>query len=186
MVEEAWLQKEHLPFTRVAAATDDNNEELVALHAAWLMLFSIGGGRLMQEEKFLHTVAEQLTVDQQQAGKITAAVFRELRDRLTTKEAADAAAQMPPRLKQLWTASESPVREVRRIHKADFIREVSERAEIQEVEASHAVKVVFRGLQELFRSPTGQEGEAWDIYSQLSKDLKKLWMEAARQTSWPS
>ena len=61
----------------------------------------------MQEEKFLHTVAEQLTVDKQQAGKITAAVFRELLDRLTTKEAADAAAQMPPRLKQLWTASES-------------------------------------------------------------------------------
>jgi uncharacterized protein (DUF2267 family) len=137
----------------------------------------------MEEEKFIHTVAEQLTVNKQQARKIVAAVFLELHDRLTPKEAVDAAAQMPGGLKRLWMASESPGREVRRIHKSDFIREVSERAEIQEVEASHAVKVVFRGLQELFRSPTGQEGEAWDIYSQLPKDLKKLWMEAARLQS---
>jgi hypothetical protein len=31
--------------------------------------------------------------------------------------------------------------------------EVSERAEIQEVEGSHAVKVVFRGLREAFPQP---------------------------------
>ena len=134
----------------------------------------------MEEEKFIHTVAEQLTVDKQQARKIIAAVFRELHDRLTSKEAVDAAAQMPTGLKRLWLAFESPGREVRRIHKSDFIREVSERAEIQEAEASHAVKVVFQALQTLFHSPTGQEGEAWDIYSQLPKDLKKLWMDAAR------
>ena len=116
-------------------------------------------------------------------GEIIAAVFRELRDRLTPKEAADAAAQMPTGLKQLWLASESPGREVRRIHKSDFIREVSERAEIQEVEASHAVRVVFQTLQRLFQSPTGKEGEAWDIFSQLPKDLKKLWIDAARLQS---
>ncbi len=137
----------------------------------------------MEEEKFVHTVAEQLTVDKQQARKIVAAVFRELRDQLTPKETADAAAQMPTGLRRLWLASESPGREVRRIHKSEFIREVSERAEIQEAEASHAVKVVFQTLQGLFQSPTGQEGEAWDIFSQLPKDLKKLWMEAARLQS---
>jgi uncharacterized protein (DUF2267 family) len=134
----------------------------------------------MEEEKFIHTVAEQLTVDKQQARKIVAAVFRELHDRLTPKEAVDAAAQMPTGLKRLWLAFESPGREVRRIHKSDFVREVSERAEIQEAEASHAVKVVFQTLQRLFQSPTGQEGEAWDIFSQLPKDLKKLWTNAAR------
>jgi len=141
----------------------------------------------MEEQKFVHTVAEQLTVDKQQARRIIAAVFHELRDRLTPKEAADAAAQMPTGLKQLWLASESPGREVRRIHKSDFIREVSERAEIQEVEASHAVRVVFQTLQRLFQSPTGKEGEAWDIFSQLPKDLKKLWIDAARlQSQRPS
>jgi uncharacterized protein (DUF2267 family) len=140
-------------------------------------------GKPMEQEKFIHTVADQLKVDKQQARNIVAAVFRELRDRLTPKEAADAAAQMPAGLKRVWLAAESPEREVRRIHKRDFIREVSERAEIQEVEASHAVKVVFQALQELFHSPTGQEGEAWDIFSQLPKDLKKLWMDAARLES---
>ena len=137
----------------------------------------------MEEEEFIHRVAEQLSVDRQQARKIVAAVFRELCDRLTPKEAADAAAQMPMGLKRLWLAAESPGRQVRRIHKSDFIREVSKRAEIQEAEASHSVKVVFQSLQRLFQSPTGQEGEAWDIFSQLPKDLKKLWMEAARPQS---
>lgn len=137
-------------------------------------------GTTMQEEKFIHSVAEQLAIDKQQARKIVEAVFHELRDRLTPKEAVDAGAQMPTGLKEIWLVSESPQRAVRRIHKADFIREVAERAEIQEVEASHAVKAVFHALQVLFQSPTGQEGEAWDIFSQLPKDLKKLWMEAAR------
>jgi uncharacterized protein (DUF2267 family) len=156
-----------------------NNGPLPARDAAQFMRFT-NEGKPMEQEKFIHTVADRLNVDKQQASKIMAAVFRELRDRITPKEAADAAAQMPAGLKRVWLASESPEREVRRIHKRDFIREVSERAEIQEVEASHAVKVVFQALQELFQSPTGQEGEAWDIFSQLPKDLKKLWMDAAR------
>jgi uncharacterized protein (DUF2267 family) len=134
----------------------------------------------MEEEKFIHTVAGQLSVDNEGAKKIVSAVFRELHDRLTSKEAADAAAQMPTGLKRLWMASEFPGREVRRIHKREFVREVAELAEIQENEASHAVKVVFRTLQTLLKSPTGQEGEAWDIFSQLPKDLKKIWIDAAR------
>jgi uncharacterized protein (DUF2267 family) len=134
----------------------------------------------MEEKKFIHTVAAQLGVDSEGAKKIVSAVFRELHDRLTSKEAADAAAQMPTGLKRLWMASEFPGREVRRIHKREFVREVAELAEIQENEASHAVKVVFRALQTLLKSPTGQEGEAWDIFSQLPKDLKKIWMDAAR------
>jgi uncharacterized protein (DUF2267 family) len=133
----------------------------------------------MRYEEFIHSVAKHLSMDKEQAVKVVAAVLRELRDRLTPKEAADAAAQMPAALRHLWTAGEEPDREVRRIHTSEFIREVSERAEIQEVEASHAVKVVFRGLQELLQSPTGQEGQAWDVYSQLPKDLKKIWMEAS-------
>jgi len=58
--------------------------------------------------------------------EIVEAVFHELRDRLTPREAVDAAAQMPTGLKELWLASESPQRTVRRIHKTDFIREVGE------------------------------------------------------------
>jgi len=134
----------------------------------------------MQDDKFINSVARLLSVSRDQATKITAAVLCELRGRLTPKETADAAAQMPRELKRMWMADDSPDRKVRRIHRSEFIREISERAEIQEAEAAHAVKVVFRGLQEVFQSPTGQEREAWDIYSQLPMDLKKIWLDASR------
>jgi uncharacterized protein (DUF2267 family) len=46
-------------------------------------------------------------------------------------------------------------------------------------EAERAVLAVFATLQELLGSPSGQSGEAWDVMSQLPKDLKRLWLEAA-------
>lgn len=93
----------------------------------------------MNEEQFIHTVAGQLNVDAEAAKRITTAVFRELHDRLTPKEAADAAAQMPIGLGSLWMASEFPGREVKRIHKTEFIRQVSELAGISEAQALHAL-----------------------------------------------
>jgi uncharacterized protein (DUF2267 family) len=134
----------------------------------------------MEEETFIRAVAEQLGVDQERAWTIISAVFRELHNRLTPKEAADAGAQMPQRLKSLWASFEFPGRAVERIHKAEFVRKVSELAEVSEVDAAHAMRVVFRTLQTLLKSPTGQEGEAWDILSQLPKDLKKIWLSSAR------
>jgi uncharacterized protein (DUF2267 family) len=134
----------------------------------------------MKEEKFIRSVSEQLGVDHERAWAIISAVFRELHDRLTPKEAADAGAQMPQRLKSLWASFESSGREVKRIRKAEFVRRVSELAEIQESEAAHAVRVVFGTMQAALKSPTGQEGEAWDILSQLPKDLKKVWLSSAR------
>ena len=53
-------------------------------------------------------------------------------------------------------------------------------------EAERAVSAVFAALQRLLGSPSGQEGEAWDVMSQLPKDLKKLWMEAGRKSGGPS
>jgi len=134
----------------------------------------------MEEEKFIRSVSEQLGVDHERAWTIISAVFRELHDRLSPKEAADAGAQLPHRLKSLWASLESPGREVKRIHKVEFVRKVSELAAVSESEAAHAVRVVFGALQTALKSPTGQEGEAWDIFSQLPKDLKKIWLSAAR------
>jgi uncharacterized protein (DUF2267 family) len=134
----------------------------------------------MEEERFIRSVAEQMGVDDEKAWMIISAVFHELHDRLTPREAADTGAQLPDRLKGLWVSFESPGREVKRIHKTEFIRKVSELAEISESDAAHAVRVVFGTLQAALKSPTGQEGEAWDILSQLPKDLKKLWLSSAR------
>jgi uncharacterized protein (DUF2267 family) len=134
----------------------------------------------MEEEQFIHIVAEQLKVDHGSAEKIISAVFRELHDRLTSKEAADVEAQMPGKLRSLWASFEAPGRKVKRIHKTEFDRKVAELAGISEIESPRAVKAVFGALQATLKSPTGQEGEAWDIFSQLPKDLKRVWLEAAQ------
>jgi uncharacterized protein (DUF2267 family) len=134
----------------------------------------------MEEEQFIHIVAERLKVDHDRAEEIISAVFHELHDRLTPKEAADVEAQMPGKLRSLWASFEAPGREVKRIHKTEFNRKVAELAGISELEAPHAVKTVFAALQVTLKSPTGQEGEAWDIFSQLPKDLKRVWLDAAK------
>src|SRR5262245_36648318 len=100
----------------------------------------------MEEEQFIHIVAEQLKVDHDSAEKIISAAFHELHDRLTTKEAADVEAQMPGKLRSLWGSFELPGREVKRIHKTEFERKVAELARISEIDAPHAVRVVFGTL----------------------------------------
>lgn len=134
----------------------------------------------MDEKAFLRSVAEQLRCDEKRAEGVTFAVFQELRDRITASEAADAASQMPAGLRNIWNSMERPGRQVRKTHQQEFIGEVRKIAGLSdEVEAQRAIKVVFKALQTLLGSSTGQEGEAWDIYSQLPKDLKHLWREAS-------
>ncbi len=134
----------------------------------------------MDAHRFLREVAEALQCDEQRAEAVTFAVFQELRDRLTPKEAADVAAQLPSKLRQLWRENDKgPDRHVTRTHAAEFTGRVRQRAVLpDDAEAERSVIAVFGALQKLLGSPTGKEGEAWDIFSQLPKDLKKLWLAA--------
>jgi uncharacterized protein (DUF2267 family) len=134
----------------------------------------------MDDEKFFHEVGIRLDTGEEQTRTIVTAVLRELHDRLTTKEADDLGAQFPGEIKRTWHSFDSPGRTVERTHKVDFIRHVSEAANIAEDEARRAVMAVFKAIQMLVRSPTGQEGEAWDVFSQLPKDLKRVWSAASR------
>jgi uncharacterized protein (DUF2267 family) len=135
----------------------------------------------MDDRTFTAHVATRLGCDQRRADEIIFAVFQELRDRLTPGEAADVEAQLPVALKQLWQVSADPDRAVRRTHRPEFLAGVSAQAGILDrAGAERAVLAVFSGLQRLFRSPTGREGEAGDILSQLPADLKELWLAAAR------
>jgi len=69
---------------------------------------------------------------------------------------------------------------VTRTHAAEFMGRVRRRAVLpDDAEAERSVLAVFGALQKLLGSPTGKEGEAWDIFSQLPKDLKKLWLAAS-------
>ena len=136
----------------------------------------------MNERSFLREVAQNLRCDERRAESIVFIVFQELRARITPKEAADVAAQLPVGLKKLWLENECRDRPVQRTHMADFVGHVRQRAALpDDREAERGTRAVFGALQCLLGSPTGVEGEAWDIFSQLPKDLKILWLGSARR-----
>jgi uncharacterized protein (DUF2267 family) len=140
----------------------------------------------MTESQFVQEVAGALRCDSQRAESVIFVVFWELRHRLTASEAADVASQLPTGLKRLWNW-EAPVgrecsdRPVETIHRAELVGRVRQRAVLSDDdEAERGVRAVFRALQRLLGSPNGREGEAWDVFSQLPKDLKQVWLDAAR------
>jgi uncharacterized protein (DUF2267 family) len=134
----------------------------------------------MDHVSFIRQVATDLLCDERRAEAITFAVFQELRDRLPAKEAADVAAQLPTGLKRLWRESDRVGRPVEKMHEQEFVGRVRYTAALpDEREAERAVRAVFSALQRLLGSPTGMEGEAWDVFSVLPKDLKKFWLSAA-------
>lgn len=138
------------------------------------------GRRVNRAKDFLADVARLVPCDEARAEALAFAVFQELRDRLTSEEAADVAAQLPTGLKRLWTEQEKSPREVRRTKQAEFVGRVRRRANLDSEEsAERAVRSVFHAFQRLLGSPRGLEGEAWDVFSQLPKDLKKLWLESS-------
>lgn len=138
----------------------------------------------MNEATFMHEIAGRLGCDARRAESVTFAVFAELRDRLTAKEAADVAAQLPTGLKRLWRESDRTQRPVEKIHEPEFVGRVRIFAALpDDHEAERAVRAVFAALQRLLGSPTGMEGEAWDVFSVLPKDLKMLWLSAGEHAA---
>jgi uncharacterized protein (DUF2267 family) len=138
----------------------------------------------MEDKSFVRMVAKRTRCDERRAEALIFAVFQELRDRLTPKEASDVASQLPMAMKHLWMSFEQPNRQVRRTHEAQFVDHVRRAAGLTSAaEAEHAVVAVFHALQEALGSPSGQEGEAWDVFSQLPMDLKKLWLLAAQEAA---
>jgi uncharacterized protein (DUF2267 family) len=138
----------------------------------------------MDDWTFLRQVARGLQCDERRAEGVSFVVFQALRDRLTPKEAADVAAQLPSKLKRLWQEGEHPDRQVEKTHKEEFLGRVRRAAALPDAaEAERAVTAVFGALQMLLGSPTGREGEAWDVFSQLPRDLKMLWLAAGEHNA---
>ena len=133
----------------------------------------------MDEHRFFHEVSERLACDRLRAEAVTLAVFHELRDHLTPKESGDVAAQLPNLLRHLWTETLPGDRAPKRIGVDEFVGRVRNLAGLpDDREAERAVRAVFSELQRLLGSATGLEGEAWDVFSVLPKNLKKLWLTA--------
>ncbi len=136
----------------------------------------------MKDKTFVRDVADRFSCDDRRAETLIFAVFQELRDRLTSAEAADVAAQLPTSLKMLWLSFDYPDRKVRRVHEYQFLEEVRRMVGLEdESRTEEAVVCVFSVLQEALGSPTGREGEARHVFSQLPSDLKELWLTAAQE-----
>jgi uncharacterized protein (DUF2267 family) len=136
----------------------------------------------MKDKTFVRDVADRFGCDERRAETLIFAVFQELRDRLTPEEAADVAAQLPHSLQMLWLSFDYPGRRVRRVHEYQFLEEVRRMVGFEaKSHAEEAVVCVFSVLQEALGSPTGREGEARHVFSQLPSDLKELWLTAAQE-----
>jgi len=139
----------------------------------------------MNDKQFIARVAQRAGTDLERAGAITYAVFQELRERITPKEAFDVASQLPVDLQVLWLENETIDRSVRKTHETEFVARVRYYASLPDFEtATRGVLAVFATLQDALGSPHGTEGEAWDIFSQLPKDLKKLWLSSHETRTW--
>jgi uncharacterized protein (DUF2267 family) len=132
----------------------------------------------VDENKFLNEIEARTGLSRDKAFNVAIAVLQELHDRLSPKEANDLAAQLPGDLKARWRSFDAPGRDVRRTHRDDFVRHIAAAAEIGQRQAGEALLATFKTLQILLGSPTGQEGEAWSVFSQLPKDLKRAWLQA--------
>jgi len=138
----------------------------------------------MKDKAFVQEVADRFGCDEHRAETLIFVVFQELRDRLTPEEAADVAAQLPTSLKMLWLSFDYPGRKVARLHEFQFLEEVRRMVGLNDqLRAEEAVICVFSVLQEALGSPSGREGEARHVFSQLPSDLKELWLTAAQENA---
>lgn len=112
--------------------------------------------------------------DLEDSRQATGAVLRALRDRLTPEEAAQAAAQLPRELKQLWASGRPALSQPLKLHRREFLERVRVDAGLRSRrQAEMVTDAVFAALKEQL-SP----GEAGDIAAQLPRDLKAQWARA--------
>src|ERR1035441_4805041 len=88
----------------------------------------------MNDKQFIARVAQRAGTDLEHAGAITYAVFQELRERITPKEAFDVASQLPLDLQVLWLENERIDRGVRKTHETEFIARVRYYATLPDIE----------------------------------------------------
>jgi uncharacterized protein (DUF2267 family) len=116
---------------------------------------------------FVREVAARADVSRPEATVLARATLQTLGERLTGGEASDLAAQLPKELKEWLVGSAQPTAEAFRLD--EFIRRVSERANVPPGEARQGARAVFLTLRD---AVTG--GEFTDMMSQLPKEFAEL------------
>jgi uncharacterized protein (DUF2267 family) len=124
---------------------------------------------------FYRRVIDETGQADREAAKVgSAAVLHALRDRLLPTEAAQAVAQLPRALKEVWKAGDAPGRKPIKMNRQEFYERVRREAGLKTIrEARFLIIGVFAALKEQL-SP----GEADDVCAQLPRDLKDVWEDA--------
>lgn len=112
--------------------------------------------------------------DREAVKRGTAAVLHALRDRLMPTEAAQAAAQLPRGLKDVWNTGDTRGRKPIKMHRKEFYERVRREAGLKNAREARFLTIgVFSALKQQL-SP----GEADDVCAQLPRDLKDIWEDA--------
>jgi uncharacterized protein (DUF2267 family) len=123
---------------------------------------------------YRRVIDETGQADREAVKRGTAAVLQALRDRLLSTEAAQAAAQLPRALKEVWSAGDRPDRKPIKMHRKAFYERVRREAGLKSVREARFLTIgVFAALKEQLSS-----GEADDVLAQLPRDLKDVWEDA--------
>ena len=123
---------------------------------------------------YRRVIDETGQVDRDAVKRGTAAVLHALRDRLMPADAAQAAAQLPRELQEVWSAGEVPERQPIKMHRKEFYERVRQEAGLGSIREARFLTIgVFTALKEQL-SP----GEADDVLAQLPRDLKDVWEDA--------
>lgn len=124
---------------------------------------------------FYRRVIDETGQTDREAAKVgSAAVFHALRDRLLPTEAAQAVAQLPRALKEVWKAGDAPGRKPIKMNRQEFYERVRREAGLKTIREARFLTIgVFAALKEQL-SP----GEADDVCAQLPRDLKDVWEDA--------
>ena len=124
---------------------------------------------------FYRRVIDETGQADREAAKVgSAAVLHALRDRLLPTEAAQAVAQLPRALKEVWKAGDAPGHKPLKMNRQEFYERVRREAGLKTIrEARFLIIGVFAALKEQL-SP----GEADDVCAQLPRDLKDVWEDA--------
>jgi uncharacterized protein (DUF2267 family) len=123
---------------------------------------------------YRRVIDETGQTDRETVKRGTAVVLQALRDRLLSTEAAQAAAQLPRALKEMWSAGDRPGREPIKMHRKAFYERVQREAGLKTVREARLLTIgVFTALKEQLSG-----GEADDVLAQLPRDLKDVWEDA--------
>ena len=136
----------------------------------------------MNDREFITRVAQRAGTDVEGAGAITYAVFQELRERITPKEAFDVASQLPIDLQVLWLENERIDRGVRKTHETEFVARVRYYASLADLNVASARGA--RGLRDVAgsaRQPQRHRGRGLGHFQPVAQGPEEAVARGARR-----